>query len=339
MVLDRAVNFELRYSGARPLRDLKTIKAFWISRWVLRFFQFTAKFVVSRCEFCKLRRGLGFFCSVNHFSKGGVNANHTVTWTSCLAKNDSRLLKNSEGNHDGEWIFCRRKEADVTLFLQVTRMRKIIKICEANLTSPKKDDHNGNEPWNMKQTKRIEIHPQVNMCFLRGPLRWVKKQKNPKYVKRTAWYNELRYKFWNSCDAFVPWVPEGFFSCSSLRRKLRGEAAIVKSGKERFFFPARHDRGFAAQFSPQTKGTNPLAPRGMHLHRRRSLRKLELALHDFRVFEVCLRVLCHSFHKQHYNSRDAAESRIVDKMQCWWGNKLPGLTSLIALLQSQRQFF
>ena len=45
------------------------------------------------------------------------------------------LLKNSEGNRDGEWIFCRRKEADVALFLHVTRMRKIIKICEANLTS------------------------------------------------------------------------------------------------------------------------------------------------------------------------------------------------------------
>ena len=30
VVLDRAMNFELRYSGARPLRDLKT--AFWISR-------------------------------------------------------------------------------------------------------------------------------------------------------------------------------------------------------------------------------------------------------------------------------------------------------------------
>ena len=28
------------------------------------------------------------------------------------------------------------KEADVALFLQVTRIRKIGKICEANLTSP-----------------------------------------------------------------------------------------------------------------------------------------------------------------------------------------------------------
>ena len=52
-----------------------------------------------------------------------------------LAENDSRLLKNSKGNRDGEWIFCRRKEADVALFLQVTRIRKIRKNREANLTS------------------------------------------------------------------------------------------------------------------------------------------------------------------------------------------------------------
>ena len=32
VILDREINFELRYSEARPLRDLKTIKAFWISR-------------------------------------------------------------------------------------------------------------------------------------------------------------------------------------------------------------------------------------------------------------------------------------------------------------------
>ena len=31
-------------------------------------FLFTAKFVLSRCAFCKLRRNFGFFCSVNHLS-------------------------------------------------------------------------------------------------------------------------------------------------------------------------------------------------------------------------------------------------------------------------------
>ena len=69
----------------------------------------TAKFVVLRSAFCKLRRDFGFFCSVNHFSKGGVNANHNVTCTPSLAENYSRLLKNSEGNRDGEWICGGRK--------------------------------------------------------------------------------------------------------------------------------------------------------------------------------------------------------------------------------------
>ena len=44
------------------------------------------------------------------------------------AENDSRLLKDSEGNRDGERIFYGRKEVDVALFLQVTRIRKIRKI-------------------------------------------------------------------------------------------------------------------------------------------------------------------------------------------------------------------
>ena len=66
---------------------------------------------------------------------GFMPAIHNVTCSPSLAENDFRLLKNSEGNRDGEWIFSRRKEADVVLFLQLTRMRKIIKICEANLTS------------------------------------------------------------------------------------------------------------------------------------------------------------------------------------------------------------
>jgi len=39
---------------------------------------FTGKFVVSRCTFCKLWRDLGFFCSVNHLSGSGVNANHNT---------------------------------------------------------------------------------------------------------------------------------------------------------------------------------------------------------------------------------------------------------------------
>ena len=36
---------------------------------------------------------------------------------------------------------------------------------------------------------------QVNMCFLRGMLRWLTEEENPKYAKRTARYNEFRYKY------------------------------------------------------------------------------------------------------------------------------------------------
>ena len=56
----------------------------------------TAQFIVSRCVYCKLRRDFGFFCSVNHFSEGGVNANHNVTCSPSLAENDPRKRKEKE---------------------------------------------------------------------------------------------------------------------------------------------------------------------------------------------------------------------------------------------------
>ena len=59
---------------------------------------------------------------------------------------------------------------------------------------------------------------------------------------------------------------------------------------------------------------------------RHSLRKLELALHDFGVFEVCLLVLCHSFPKQQCKSRNAAESRLCKQ------NATNCLTRLIAAI-------
>ena len=79
----------------------------------------------------------GFFCSVNHLSGGGVYANHDATHSPGLARknkteNDSRLLKNSEGNRDDEWTFCRGRGADIALFLKKTRIGKIRKIFEEN---------------------------------------------------------------------------------------------------------------------------------------------------------------------------------------------------------------
>ena len=85
----------------------------------------TAKFVVSRRAFCKLRRDFPFFCSSSHLICGGVNADHSVTRSPSFSRknktdNDYGLFKNSEGNHGGDWnLFCRGKEPDIALLLQV----------------------------------------------------------------------------------------------------------------------------------------------------------------------------------------------------------------------------
>ena len=59
------------------------------------------------------------------------------------------------------------------------------------------------------------------------------------------------------------------------------------------------------------------------MHLRHSLRKFELALHDFGVFEVCLLF----YATASPNNIAIVEMRLsqgfVDKMQCCWGNKLP----------------
>ena len=75
-----------------------------------------------------LQTSNGFFCSVNHLSGGGVNANHNAKHSPRLAcknktENDSRLLKNSKGNRDDEGTFCRGQE---------TRIRMIRKIFQEN---------------------------------------------------------------------------------------------------------------------------------------------------------------------------------------------------------------
>ena len=62
---------------------------------------------------------------------------HNATHSPSLARknkteNDTRLLKNSEGNRNDEWTFYPGQEADIALFLQGTRIRKIRKIFEEN---------------------------------------------------------------------------------------------------------------------------------------------------------------------------------------------------------------
>ena len=53
-------------------------------------------------------------------------------WSAKTKKNDSRLLKNSEGNRHDEWNFRPEQEADIALFLPETIIRNIRKILEGN---------------------------------------------------------------------------------------------------------------------------------------------------------------------------------------------------------------
>ena len=58
-----------------------------------------------------------------------MNANHNATRSRSLTRknkteNDSRLLKNNEGNRDGEWNFYRGKEPDIALFSKWDRHSK-----------------------------------------------------------------------------------------------------------------------------------------------------------------------------------------------------------------------
>ena len=106
----------------------------------------------------RLQTANRFFCSVNHLSSvGGVSGNHNATRSPSFAlknktENDSGLLRNSEGNRDDEWNFCRGQEADIVFFLHKTRVRKIRKI----LLETGRSKATNRET--QKQTKRMKIH-------------------------------------------------------------------------------------------------------------------------------------------------------------------------------------
>ena len=121
---------------------------------------------------------------------GGVNANHSATHSPSLARkneidNDPKLLKNSEGKREDEWNFCWGQEADIALFLQEIKIRNIIKSFEETSRSlPETARAQTANVETQNETKWIERHQsQGNMYFLRGPLRWLTKQKNPKFLR------------------------------------------------------------------------------------------------------------------------------------------------------------
>ena len=131
----------------------------------------------------RLQTSNGFFCSINHLSGGGVNANHDLPSLAHKNKteNYSRLLKTREGNRDDEWTFCRRQEADIALFLQETCKNKTSEksLKKTGRLLPERGQSQATiEPWKT-ETNKVDQNDQsqVNMCFLRGPLGWLTEQK------------------------------------------------------------------------------------------------------------------------------------------------------------------
>ena len=86
------------------------------------------KLVVSCCAYWKLLRD---FC----FSVPSIifNANHNVTCPSSLDENDHRLLKNSEGNDDGERIFLLKEGGRRCFILTSEKNKKYYKNLQSNL--------------------------------------------------------------------------------------------------------------------------------------------------------------------------------------------------------------
>ena len=79
-------------------------------------------------------KGFWVYLLRQSFELGARSMQITMFERTCPAwSTKTKLRINGEGNRDGEWNFCRGKEADIiALFLQVTRIRQLRKISQAN---------------------------------------------------------------------------------------------------------------------------------------------------------------------------------------------------------------
>ena len=128
--------------------------------FLLLLYKVIAKFIVSRCVFAKLRMGFSvpsiIWVGVEFFLIMQITMQCTLpAWpTKKKIENDPKLLKNSEGNRDDEWNFCWGQEADIALFLQETRIGKIIKSFEENSVAdhcPRQFNH---KQWTLKHKNK-----------------------------------------------------------------------------------------------------------------------------------------------------------------------------------------
>lgn len=113
-------------------------------------------------------------------------------------ENDSRLLKNSEGNRDGEWIFL-SKEAGRGCFIFASDKNKkdqknlrrklnssiIVRnrtISKQRILKQETNKTDRNPPITIQKTMNFWTRARKH-CFLRGPLRWLTEQENPKFLR------------------------------------------------------------------------------------------------------------------------------------------------------------
>ena len=86
------------------------------------------KFVVSCCAHWKLLRDFSFSSPSIIF-----NANHNVTCPSSLAEYDFRLVKNSEGNGNGERVFLLKEGGRRCFILASEKNKKDYKNLQSKL--------------------------------------------------------------------------------------------------------------------------------------------------------------------------------------------------------------
>ena len=117
-------------------------------------------------------------------------------------ENDPKLLKNSEGNHNDQWNFCQGQEADIALFLQETRKRKIIKSFEENKTILPKTVRSraitSSEHWKT-ETNKVDRNVPITSkhVFPKRSAKMIDRTEKPKipskFAKHSAGYNEFGY--------------------------------------------------------------------------------------------------------------------------------------------------
>ena len=105
------------------------------------------------------------FCTVNHLSGGGVNANHNATHSPSLARKRKLRIAKEIAMMNGIFVESRSRHA---LFLQESRTRKIRKIFEENYSSISRNRAiTSNEPWNT-ETKRVDRNARFTVkCVLK----------------------------------------------------------------------------------------------------------------------------------------------------------------------------